>query len=180
MSLPSSRDLTYTGGAPVDANNLNNIQDCIVSGKVGTVGKWLELDNLGNTGKWNRGASSNTYWFEPNVNPAEAAITIPLKVGDRIVSVDFYLYDNNGADNITVKIWKQSIANGGAPGSAVQVGSTGNTSGSASTNIQKVTVTPGSPETVLVDTKYYAEITTSTGTLANFRVYAVKVNYDHP
>ncbi len=185
MALPTSRNTTYDIKSQVKSVDLNDIQDKIIdlwAGKHGDVTEWVSAQDANNASAatlgWKIEEASNTFYMIPDKASAKLVITLPLKVGARLKEVHAHCYDNS-SDTVSLSVYKQSVANGAAPGASSQLGGSQNTSGT-STNIQLLSVTSLS-ETVPDSTKYVAVVSTNQASPANtHRFYGLRFVYDRP
>lgn len=95
MSLPSSRNTSYSASSPIKSADLNDVQDCIVAGKHGI--KYLSIPAA--LARWDSG-----WAFAGSGNRVESSgsaslyLPVPAFVGDTLGDLVVYYYGNSAAD----------------------------------------------------------------------------------
>jgi hypothetical protein len=110
MSLPFSRNTTYTPASPIKSVDLNDIQDCIIDGKHGDVWRSASLpafkqnagDTLVNTDGYLQPAASvlNRVFAAMPVFPGEEVVEVVARIdrgGAGAVQVKVTAWDGTGA-----------------------------------------------------------------------------------
>lgn len=112
MSLPASRNTTYSPSDPVKSADLNAIQDQIVGAKHPALsialGAAAFLPKAGGNaslgdGQWTFGA----------VSTLQGSASARIPVGTRITTIEWF-YNRGGAGNITVNLRKRNLRTGAA------------------------------------------------------------------
>lgn len=108
MSLPDSRNTTYTTVDPVRSNDLNDIQDCIIGAKHPDLEIAYHASDFQPDGA-TAALDQNGYWLPSGVGFQYAPIKLP--VGTRILAAIFY-YNVGGAGACTPKIRRLQLSTG--------------------------------------------------------------------
>jgi hypothetical protein len=179
MALPFSRNTTYGVGSQIRSADLNELQDAVVAGKNGAL--------IGSDSALKAFIQSGFAFADVGGNPilqlaASASggvyFAIPLRVGDRLSAVRVICQHSGGvANQITAALVRQTAVSGNASATnTVLVSATGIV---ATTNLQTITLTPGSPETIAAEETVIVQINgaNSAGTKSLFRI---EWSYDHP
>jgi hypothetical protein len=137
VSLPSSRNTTYTPASPAKSNDLNDIQDCIIAGKHDDQVHWYAgskaaLPSASAPFYTVDDATGDAIWGF-NAGQRIAISADKLRTGDIIKG--FIARALSAGANLDVKLWKRTAA-----AAASQVGTTLSHTG---TNVdQTKTITP--------------------------------------
>lgn len=122
--LPTSRNLTFSDGTPVDPTTLNDLQDIAISGKHGSITRVVPKA----AAQWSASSSgfSPSSWIA-GANSQEIAFPIVLFVGETLTAVRFKV-----ACGATDVIACEVIRNEPATGGVLQLGTTQSSTGHAS------------------------------------------------
>lgn len=105
MTLPESPNTTYTPDAPVESNDLNEIQDCIVAGAHGSV-----VDVCNGTGlRFSAGVAAAAGGWAVWSSGASAFWTPQIRTGQRVTGLLLRGWGNSSAD-FTVGVYIVSPA----------------------------------------------------------------------
>jgi len=114
-------------------------------------------------------SSGSSYYSSGSI-----AVTIPKRTGRRLKSVKVKCVDN-GNNDITLTVYKQTLTSGGVPGTPSSLG-TATTTGIENTNVNDLSVT-GLTETFASNTKYSIQITAPH---VNHDIHNISFIYDYP
>lgn len=166
MTLPTTRNRTYNPTDPVNSNDLNDLQDCVVGAKH----PQMEINIPASSFRGDSTALGqyNQLGYVTGFGAAGKVVAeLRAPVGTRIVSVVQY-YDINGtASTLTPRLMRQNHASGAQ--NPVVSGSGDNTG----TGIESQTL--GANHVVLTGEAYFLEVTVA---VANHRVHGAKVLLD--
>jgi hypothetical protein len=108
MSLPSSRNTTYTAGSPINSVDLNDIQDCIVGKKHGA--QEINISPLSFVGDGNWTVAGAVFFSDGgyinSTGAGHCAVPIPIEEGQRITSMVFARYGDGAADFTSVQVFR--------------------------------------------------------------------------
>lgn len=113
MALPLSRDVSYSSNAPVNAANLNAIQDCLIAGKHGPI----TLVYGANAFAASRLSTVNLSVGDATVSigggvVAAVELALALPVGTKLKSATYYGSNPSGA-TVNVEVLKSPITSTG-------------------------------------------------------------------
>lgn len=163
--LPTSRNTTYAAASQVMPNDLDDLEDCIIGNKHGTLEVNIDasLAQDSSDGVLN----ANGYITAWSTLPQVVHIAIEIPVGKRILSVEVFYNVNGTGSNLTPKLCRRAQLSGTS--FDVVAGSTDNTG--AAIESQVLTAN----HIVLAGNTYYVQVGVGH---TNQRVHGVKVLYD--
>ncbi len=184
MALPISRNRTYSSTSQVASVDLNDIQDQIIALSNGAHGsRTLVLFPLAATwdpyvdGGWDTvsadGIEAGTGAYGAEQRPMTLHVPIPLRVGDRLLSVKIYGRESASASYpIVLRVWRMTMATGspGALGGSVNTGGAG---GNALVTASKTSLN----ETIALGYSYGFDVEFAVQTQW---YYGAEVTYDRP
>ena len=151
MSLPLSRDFDAVDAGPLPHTTTNAIQDAIVGGTHGSITKHIEITGATRAqSAW--ALDSSTGWWELAATLAndELAFTLPLGIGDRLTALSYYCRDvapGASGDGLRGSIIVRDPLLDWAIDSTPET----NIDSALDGTSQKVSVTLGTPHTVVAD-----------------------------
>lgn len=168
MALPLSRSTTYANGTPVEAADLNDLQDAIVAGEHGE--KVLALPGILAISE---AGSPTSDWYGWTFGATSQGVALPIAVhsGDRLTSASVWVNEGSG-NPLTASLWRVSTT-----GSTTFIASASSGGGGGN---EEIVIDPG-PYTALVNQQIVLRIagsTTSIGTGQIFRF--AELTYDRP
>lgn len=109
MSLPTSRNTSYTTDGPVKSVDLNDLQDCIVEGKHGLRYQCIPAIAGFHDGNWSIGGNGNRF-----TSTAAGVLYLPIAafVGDQIGDLVVYRFGNAAADITGIDVYVVEAATG--------------------------------------------------------------------
>jgi hypothetical protein len=169
MTLPLSRNTTYTAGAQVKSTDLNDLQDAVINGRHGLI--TIRIPASLGTPQSNAVAWSFDAGGVAGTPFPQWTVPIPVVQGDRIVAVRARMQDSATGPTKLSLITTKSVdtTETGFGGSAVLSAGTG-----AWQTLTKSAVN----ETVVAGTSYYATLLLNTGTAA-CHLQWIEVDIDH-
>jgi len=138
---------------------------------------WVQVYD-GHTGNVASVITTNVPYWSCGSGGWHIVCRLPLNKGDRLKEAHCYGYDNDSGNQFTFEVFKAPHANGGAPGAATQVGTTQTSATTASTNIQKLSITGLTESISGDDTVYYAIMRAGAVIADGHRIYAMKIVTD--
>jgi hypothetical protein len=172
MTLPGSRDITLASGTQIPSTLLNNLQDMIIGSKHPT--RIIQLNKGLGFGVGAFRETPETIISPAAASPLSAGFSIPLHIGDRILSMDFWATDGaGGSETLQVAFGEIDHATAVLTFPKNGVSTTSNNSGTT----QKLNVNMvGNEITIASGKSYFARATP--GTSFVFSLIAVEVSYD--
>lgn len=165
MSLPTTRNTTYTPASPVLSNDLNAIQDCIVGHKHPTLTKIIMGGDLFSS----TGTPATTTAAELQGTPLNASGGLDLDAGCRVTAIRARIKDN-ATGPTTIRLNFVSVTTAGA-----QTNIANATSSGAGTD-QTLSLT-GLTTVIAAGTGYAINIATVAGA-AQGTVRWIEIDYD--
>lgn len=108
MTLPSSRDITLATGTQIPSTLLNTLQDMIIGDKHGP--KTIQIGIGLSAGS---GSASAALYVLVITGSVATTMSIPLHIGDRIISADVWIQDDTGVnETVTASIAELDHATG--------------------------------------------------------------------
>jgi hypothetical protein len=184
MTLPASRNETYTAGSPVKSNTLNALQDAIVGAQHGEIVLQIpaaagEVDfggvGVNNTWKYSAATGGGTAaaWVQPGADDQNLHYPIVLPEGARIKEIRAHIRDTSGSNTITMKLLKID----GAADTTTQIGATQTSAGSGA--VQTLALT-GLTEVLTSGSFYVIVVQNTTATVTTHRSFGCRVTADKP
>ena len=128
------------------------------------------------TADWSVKSSSAGDWsLRPLTATAEYTVRVSVEKGRRLKTINLYCMANNGASLINLYAYSQSLAPGSPAGAPALLGSAV-TSGVASANIQKISIT-GLTTVAATNSTYMAKFTADAAS-ANLQIYSLTFTTD--
>jgi hypothetical protein len=169
MTLPLSRNTTYTAGAQVKSTDLNDLQDAVINGRHGLITIRIPA-SLGcaqnNTIAWSLDAGGVAGAPFP-----QWSVPLTIAAGDRIVAIRARLQDSATGPTKLTLITTKSV-------DTTETGFGGAGTLSAGTGAWQTLSRSALNETVAAGTSYYATLLLSTGTAA-CHLQWIEVDIDH-
>ena len=176
MSLPISRNTTYANGVPVEAADLNDLQDAIIGGKHGE--KVLHIPAAAMAPYYTADLVFKAdNWESTGAGPESAYIPITLSEGDRILSIRIFVYAVGTEANSILYSAEVDLVAGSSSAVDEGGGAQGSGAGPAYLPIDFAAGSGNLPLTISADKSYYLAVRLYT---VASRVYHAEVTYDHP
>lgn len=176
MTLPASRNTTYSAGSPILSNDLNALQDCIIGRKHGAITVAIHGTRLhAVTG------SNQTNQQRTSAGVSQTGGTLPgwcvgveLPIGTRILAVRAYFRDSaTGTTTLNVALKKYVAVTPTATTVATSANSLGNGTYQAAT-------TGAVSETLVAGTNYEIEVNPGGGGTGSCTVHFIEIDIDLP
>lgn len=186
MSLPTSRNTTYTPADDVKSNDLNDIQDAIVDheGRLVSIEDAervrvvtaAEIQRLSNSTGWlfqgnPPGDVVQPQWWSETGSGSLFA-PVPLDVGCRVLAVAVRCKMSSAVQGVFARLWKTSTADG-----AITARSD-NTGAAASDAYQTINLANVVQEVMGVGEQWNVQMTAEGSTTR--QVFSVEITYDRP
>lgn len=161
MPLFSSRNTNYNVGDPVKSADLNDMQDKIVDlhqNKHGQLTRVINPELFARISGWTLSSAFPYADLAPSTSGL-LYVPLPVEVGERIISCSIIASSNNGVtSDIQASLRRINGAVGSSsPGTETTIVAATNLPAAVAT-LQKTTLTPASPETVLATAHYYMRV----------------------
>lgn len=168
MSLPLTRETTYSAGAPVKAADLNAFQDAVIAGAHGEVKLRANAYALERSGSVTMSGAAYASW-----GGIGSVFWAPaMRVGDRLTQLSLRVYGDGSAD-FTVGVYVVAPAS-----TTTQICPGGTTYSIANPSAAWADVTIDLIDTTLADGE--SLVVEVAGNAANLRLLSIGLVYHHP
>jgi hypothetical protein len=173
MAWPNDRLTTYTPDDPIKSNDLNAMQDAIMSGQHDDHVLNLSPFHSVRDANWSIGTSVTLGDLGYIVSTAAGHCLIPfaLKEGDRLKSLVFARYGDGAADFTSIKVYKVTSAGVVSDITAAPTSVINPAAAWADTTVDITDTTCAAGD------HYFVQFV---GSAANLRICGVRLTFDHP